>query len=168
MKDEEWRLTWDLRMNPQLSYEWLSEPESYNTTDGHSASLSLNKSPILGLRPDFYLSDSCGFVDVGRSLWREDGSVVTIATGPRQRSYSMVQIPLDPWPYFTVSDSRLPFSSPPTTRKSRWKYSTLPPHGFDPTSLSLILRPMVSQPVYLADLNFLTQELRANWIETIT
>jgi hypothetical protein len=45
------------------------ESESYVTTDGQSASLSWNKAPIWGLRPDFlFLSDSCGFVDVGRSL----------------------------------------------------------------------------------------------------
>jgi hypothetical protein len=54
-----------------------NESESYITADGQSASLSWNKSPIWGLRPDFLLlSDSCGFVDVGRSLWREEGSVI--------------------------------------------------------------------------------------------
>jgi hypothetical protein len=54
---------------------YFSEPVSlsYITTDGQSASLSWNKAPICGLRPDFYY---CGFVDVGRSLWREDRSVV--------------------------------------------------------------------------------------------
>jgi hypothetical protein len=31
-----------------------SEPESYVTTDGQTASLSWNKTPIWGLRPDFY------------------------------------------------------------------------------------------------------------------
>jgi hypothetical protein len=37
----------------------------------------LNKAPIWGLWPDFYYcQDSCWFVDVGRSLWREDGSIV--------------------------------------------------------------------------------------------
>jgi hypothetical protein len=52
--------------------------ESYVTTDGQSASLSWYKAPIWGLRPNFFSlpSDSCGFVDMGRSLWREDGSVV--------------------------------------------------------------------------------------------
>jgi hypothetical protein len=46
--------------------------QSYVTTDGQSGS----QAPIWGLGPNFYLSDSCGFVDVGRPLWREDGSVV--------------------------------------------------------------------------------------------
>jgi hypothetical protein len=42
----------------------------------------------------------------------------TIATGPRQRSHFQVQVPWDSWPYFTVSDSRLPFSSPPMNRRA--------------------------------------------------
>jgi hypothetical protein len=45
------------------------EPESYITTDGQSASLSWNKAPIWGLRPDLYYSQTVfGFVDMGRSL----------------------------------------------------------------------------------------------------
>jgi hypothetical protein len=39
------------------------------------------------------------------------------AAGPRQRSLSRVRVIWDPWPYFSVSDLRLPFSSPPTTRR---------------------------------------------------
>jgi hypothetical protein len=48
-----------------------SESESYVTTDGQPASLSWNKAPIWGLRPDlffFYLCDSYGLVLVGRPL----------------------------------------------------------------------------------------------------
>jgi hypothetical protein len=63
------------------------------------------------------LSDSCGVVDVGRSLWRENGSAVIIAAAPRQRSHSWVRVPRNSWPHFTLSDLRLPFSSPPTTRR---------------------------------------------------
>jgi hypothetical protein len=40
----------------------------------------------------------------------------TIAAGPRQRSHSLVRVPWDERPYFTVSDSRLPFSSATTRR----------------------------------------------------
>jgi hypothetical protein len=39
------------------------------------------------------------------------------AAGHCQRSLSRVQVPWDLRPYFTVSDLRLPFSSPPTTRR---------------------------------------------------
>jgi hypothetical protein len=37
--------------------------------------------------------------------------------GPCQRSLSRVRVPWDLRPYFTVSHSRLPFSSPPMTRR---------------------------------------------------
>jgi hypothetical protein len=39
------------------------------------------------------------------------------AAGPCQRSLSWVRVPWDLRPYFTVSDLRLPFSSPPTTSR---------------------------------------------------
>jgi hypothetical protein len=39
------------------------------------------------------------------------------AAGPCQRSLSRVRVPWDLRPYFTVSHLRLPFSSPPTTRR---------------------------------------------------
>jgi hypothetical protein len=39
------------------------------------------------------------------------------AAGPCQRSLSRVRVPWDLRPYFTVSHMRLPFSSPPTTRR---------------------------------------------------
>jgi hypothetical protein len=46
------------------------------------------------------------------------GLSFTIAAGPRQRSPFRVRLSRDSWPYFSVSDSRLPFSSPPTTRRA--------------------------------------------------
>jgi hypothetical protein len=53
-----------------------------------------------------------------RSLWQEDGYVVYNCYWSRQHSHSRVRVPWDSWPYFTVSDSRLPFLSPPTTRRA--------------------------------------------------
>jgi hypothetical protein len=38
------------------------------------------------------LSDRCGFVDVRRLLWWKDGSCVTIAAGPRQRSHVSIYL----------------------------------------------------------------------------
>jgi hypothetical protein len=63
-----------------------------------------------------WLSDSCGFVDVDAD--ERTGLSFAIAAGPRQHSHSQVRVPWDLRPYFTVSDSRLPFSSPPTTRRA--------------------------------------------------
>jgi hypothetical protein len=46
-----------------------SQSQSYVTTDGQPASLSWNKEPICGLRPDiYYLCDSYGLVLVGSPL----------------------------------------------------------------------------------------------------
>jgi hypothetical protein len=45
------------------------------------------------------------------------GLSFTIAASARQRSLSWVRVPWDSRPYFTLSDLRLPFSSPPTTRR---------------------------------------------------
>jgi hypothetical protein len=55
------------------------------------------------------------------------GLSFTIAAGPRQRSHFQVRVPWDSWPYFTVSDWRLPFTSPSTTR-------SVTVEVFDPTS----------------------------------
>jgi hypothetical protein len=41
----------------------------------------------------------------------------TIAAGPRQSSHFRALVPWHSWSYFTVLDSRLSFSSPPTTRR---------------------------------------------------
>jgi hypothetical protein len=101
-----------------------SESESYVTTDGKSASLSWYKAPIRGLRPDFYFRTeyiirlTVTFLIPWGALSdeRTDLSFVCVA-GPCQRSLSRVLFPWDSRPYFTVSDLRLPFSSPPTTRR---------------------------------------------------
>jgi hypothetical protein len=46
-----------------------NQSQSYDTTDGQSASLSWNKAPIWILRPDFYYCQTiAGFVDMGRPL----------------------------------------------------------------------------------------------------
>jgi hypothetical protein len=69
----------------------------------------LVSSPHLGLMTRFLLLlDSCGFVDMGRPLWREDGSVDYNCCCLRQRSHSQVRVPRGSWPHFTVSDLKLP------------------------------------------------------------
>jgi hypothetical protein len=47
----------------------------------------------------------------------KSGLSFVCAAGPCQRSHSRVRVPWDLRPYFTVSHLRLPFSSPPTTRR---------------------------------------------------
>jgi hypothetical protein len=105
--------------------------------------------PIWAYDQILLLSDSCGLVDVGHSLWREDGSAV-------YKCCWCSPVPQDSWPHFTVSDSRLsqpprltsPYLYTPGTgwptytpgtgfpfrrflRLARlwWRYSNLPPSG---------------------------------------
>jgi hypothetical protein len=87
--------------------------------DDQSASQSSNKARIWGIRPDFYY---CQIV-AGSLVWcalsdERTGLSFTYAAGSHQRSYCRVRVPWDSGPYFTVSDSRLPFLSPPTTRRA--------------------------------------------------
>jgi hypothetical protein len=44
------------------------------------------------------------------------GLSFTIVAGPLHHSHSQVRVPLDSWPYFTVSDSRLPQPGEPGPR----------------------------------------------------
>jgi hypothetical protein len=57
------------------------------------------------------------------------GLSFTIAAGPRQRIHSRIRVPWDSRPYFTVSDSRFPFLSPPTTRWAMVEVFDPAPHG---------------------------------------
>jgi hypothetical protein len=92
--------------------------DSFATIDGPSVSLSWNKAPIWSLRPDLYCCQTVADLLIRGALSDERmGLSSTIAAGPHLRTQSLVGVPWDWRPYFTVSDSRLPFSSPPTTRR---------------------------------------------------
>jgi hypothetical protein len=98
------------------SFTCLPESGSYITIDGQSASLSWSKAPIWGLRPDFYYCRTAtGLLMWGALSDERTGLSFRIAASLLQRSHFRIRVPWDSWPYFTVSDSRLPFSSPPTT-----------------------------------------------------
>jgi hypothetical protein len=111
-------------IQPRLHMVLLAASESYVTTDGQSASLSWYKAPIRGLRPDFYFRMEYGirltvtvFIPWGTLSDKRMGLSFVCTAGPYQRNLSQVLVPWDLRPYFTVSDLRLPFSSPPTTRR---------------------------------------------------
>jgi hypothetical protein len=86
--------------------------KSKSHCDCRSVSQSVSQSWCRGMTRYLLLFDSYGLVFLRRPLWREDGSVFHIWNWslPAQ-SFS------GPSPYFTVSDLRLPFSTPPTTRR---------------------------------------------------
>jgi hypothetical protein len=70
------------------------------------------------MNQDFYYYQTvAGLLMWGALSDERTGLSFTIAAGPRQRSHSRVRVSWDSRPYFTVSDSRLPFSLPPTTRR---------------------------------------------------
>jgi hypothetical protein len=95
----------------------------------------LVSSAYLGHKIRFLLlSDSCGFVDVGRPLWRTDGSVayncsspvglmtmfycLRFETPPTWKARSpYLYPPGTEWPGYTQR-YWVPFSSPPTTRRA--------------------------------------------------
>jgi hypothetical protein len=131
-----------------------TESESYVTTDGQSASLSWNRAPIWGLRPDFYYCQTvAGLLMRGAFSDERTRLPFTIAVSPRQRSHSWVRVPRYSLRYFTVSDSKLPRiyipqeeGGPVILRDTwfpflrllrlaglRWKYSNPPPRGITVT-----------------------------------
>jgi hypothetical protein len=83
-----------------------------------SQSLSLGVDPHIGLMTRYLLLfDSYGLVFRGALSDKRTGLSFVFAAGTRQRSLTGVRVPWDTWPYFTVSDLKLPFSSSPTTRR---------------------------------------------------
>jgi hypothetical protein len=71
------------------------------------------------LRPDFYYCPTVACLLIWGALSDErTGLSFTIAAGLRQRSYFLVWVPWDWWPYSTLPDSRLPFSSSRTIRRA--------------------------------------------------
>jgi hypothetical protein len=75
-----------------------------------SASLSWNKAPIWGLRPDFYYCQTvAGLLTWGALSDERTCLSFSVAAGPPQRSHSRAGVPRDSRPCFTVSDSRLSF-----------------------------------------------------------
>jgi hypothetical protein len=94
---------------------WLSLSLMLRRSVGQSV---LEWSTHLGLTPDYYCCETIAGLLMWDALSDErTGLSFTIAPGPRQRSHFRVRVPWCSSPYFTVSDSRLPFSSPPTTRR---------------------------------------------------
>jgi hypothetical protein len=142
-----------------------SQSQSFITTDGQSASLSWNKVPIWGLRPVLYYCQTVSGLFVWDALSEERTDLsFTFTAGPRQRSHLRVQIPWNSWPYITVSDSRLLFPSPPTTRRTTVEVLTPPPHGMSSMislSLSVRVRFTLRLAVYLQSVR-----LRAEPLET--
>jgi hypothetical protein len=106
-------------------------------------SVSLGVEPRLGLMTRYLLLfDSYGLVSERAAL------SFVYAAGPRQPSHSGVRVPCDSWPYFTVSNFRLPFSSPPATRRVMVKV-------FEPASTRV--KPLISQSPIATDRQWISK-----------
>jgi hypothetical protein len=137
--------------------------ESYIMTDGQSASLSWNKAPVWGLRPDFYFRTEYGIrltvtflIPWGALSDERTGLSFVCAAGPCQRSLSRVLVPWDSRPYFTPSDLRRPFSSPPTTRRVTVEV-------FDPAST--LVTAFVKKSKSHCDWRSISQSVNQSWCE---
>jgi hypothetical protein len=89
--------------------ELLVKSKSVTLRLAVSQSVSLGVEPHLRLMTRYLLlfestSCFCG----APSLTRGRVCLLVYGAGPRQRTLSQVRVPWDSWPYFTVSDSRLP------------------------------------------------------------
>jgi hypothetical protein len=103
-------------------YWLISEPEPYITTDSQSASLSCNKAPIWGLRPDcFYGQTFEALLMLGPLSDVRAGLSFTIVVGPQQRSHLL----------FYCLRFKASFCRLLRLAGLRWRYLTPPPHGSD-------------------------------------
>jgi hypothetical protein len=94
-----------------------SQSQSYVTTNGHSASLSSCQAPMWGLRLEFYYCQTVADLLMWGAVSDERTGLPFITdAGPRQRSHSWVRVPWDSWPYFTLSESKLPLPGGPGPR----------------------------------------------------
>jgi hypothetical protein len=114
----------------QFSNLLPAESESYITTDGQSASVSWNRAPIWGLRPDFYYRQRVSGLLIWGALSDERvGLSFTIAAGPRQRRHLRVRVPWNLWPYYMSQFQDFPLRRLLRLAGLRWRYWTPPPHG---------------------------------------
>jgi hypothetical protein len=110
--------------------DWRSVGQSVSQSVSQSVLVS---SPIWGPWPDIYFCLTVTFLFPWGALSDErTGLSFVCAAGPCQRSLSRALVPWDLRPYFTVSDLRLPISSPSTTRRVTVEV-------FDPASTWVIL-----------------------------
>jgi hypothetical protein len=102
------------------------------------------------------LSDRCGFVNVGRPLWRENGAVAYNCQWSSPAKSFLSPSPTRLSSYFTVSDSRLlqPVGPGPRVYIPQEQDGPVIPPGTGLTpcfrlELEFFLRPTVSRPVRL-------------------
>jgi hypothetical protein len=101
------------------NYDWTGLSLSLMLRPTVSRPVCLGKKHPFGAYGQIFIT--CVTVTV-LFLWgalsdERSGLSFVCAAGPCKRNLSRVRVPWDLRPYFTVSHLRLPFSSPPTTRR---------------------------------------------------
>jgi hypothetical protein len=90
---------------------------------------SVGQSALVSSTKFLLLSDICGFVDVEHLLWQEDGFVIYNCCWSSPAQSFSGPSPRSSWPYFTVSDSKLPQPGGPGLRiyipQEQWARVTL-------------------------------------------
>jgi hypothetical protein len=119
-----------------------------------SASLCWNKAPICGLRQDLYYCQTVAALLMWGAVSDERTSLsFIIAAGHRQCSHSRVRVPWNSRPYFTVSYSRLLFSSPPTTHRVTVEVFD-PAYSWDDSNVKVKIKVMLLSTVQSASLSW--------------
>jgi hypothetical protein len=127
----------DSSLTPLFSVCFLKS-KSKSQCDWRSVSKSWYRAPW----PDIYFCLTVMFLFPWGALSDERmGLSFVYAAGPCQRSLSRVRVPWYSRQYFTVSDLRLPFSSPPTTRRVTVEV-------FDPATTRVVLKSTPSNTVF--------------------
>jgi hypothetical protein len=132
----------------QLTLNCFSQSQSHIATDGWSVTKSWCQAPdqifITVWQLVLFLWDALSQERTGLSF--------VYAAGPCQHNLSRVQVPSYSRPYFSVSDLRLPFSSPPMTRRVTVEVFDPPPHRLTASvkvKVKVTLRLTVNQSVSL-------------------
>jgi hypothetical protein len=97
--------------------ELNSKSKSHCDWRSVSQSVSLGVEPPLGLMIRYYCLTVTVLFLWGALSDERTGLSFVYAAGPCQHILPRVRFPWDSLPYFIVSNSRLPFLSPPTTRR---------------------------------------------------
>jgi hypothetical protein len=91
------------------NYLWITENQTQSSWRFTANRFVLAPSSMRPTTNIFFQLNTCGYSPyVTSCLTERMGLSFTTAAGPRQRSYSRIWVPRDSWPYFNVSDSRVP------------------------------------------------------------
>jgi hypothetical protein len=164
---------------PRTDYCTGALSNSYYLTSWSRSCDRRSVQACLGVGLQIFLSGSCGILDVGHPLWREDGSVIysyscfwalleQSFSGPSPAELTAIfycliwdstnlegQVPVfisprNRLPHLYPSGTGFPFRCLLRLAGLRWGYSNPPPHGLLDFKAKVALRLMVSQYILMS------------------